>query len=116
MTDKEQVENLHAFLLAVNETNNQFDVLPNHLIDVVIRTPSAGDFKGVVEAAVDFVNNKVAAVVGSLDDDGTEASNKVFNDYKIVQAHSMAMSANLGLGTDYPYKIQTVPSRTLDGK
>ena len=95
--------------------NQQYDILPDHHIEYVIRSPFPEKYTSVISATVDLIKNKVSSVVGSLDNFGTEASNKFLNDFALVQSHSMAMSSDFGVGKSYPYKIQTVPVDSFEG-
>lgn len=114
--DPTQLENLHAFLLAIDEINNQTVILPDHEILFVIRTPYANKFSSVFQATQDLVSNKVLGVVGTLDNYGTDISNNLLTENTIVQSHSMAMGTEFGIGEDYPYKVQTVPIDSFQGK
>ena len=113
--DQQQLENLHAFLLAIDEVNKRSDILPDHHVNFVIRTPLPDSFVSINSASLDLIQNNVSGVVGSLDNFGTDASNRYFNEFKIVQSHSFAMGTEFGIGENYPYKVQTVPIDSFQG-
>ena len=113
--DRRQLENLHAFLLAIDEVNKRNDILPDHHVNFVIRTPFADSVIKINSASLDLIENNVSGVVGSLDNFGTDASNRYFNEFKIVQSHSLAMGTEFGIGENYPFKVQTVPIDSFQG-
>lgn len=58
----------------------------------------------------------VDGVVGSLDNFHTKISNQYLNDVEIVQSHSMAQGTEFGIAEDFPYKVQTLPIESYQGK
>ena len=107
---------MHAFLLAIDEVNNRTDILPYHKIQYVIRSPVAHSFVSISSSSSQLVENNVTGVVGSLDNYGTDISNRYFEEFKITQSHSMAMGTEFVLGDTYPFKVQTVPVDSFQGK
>ena len=109
------MENLHAFKLAIDEINNRSDILPDHHVNFIIRTPLPNKLSSIYENLQSFISNKVSGVVGSLDDFGTDISLQVLQEHQIVQSHSMAMDTSFGVGETYPYKVQVVPIWSFQG-
>ena len=109
------MENLHAFLLAINEVNKRSDILPDHHVNFIIRTPQQNSFVSLGVASLELIKHNVSGVIGSLDDFATDTSNRHFNEFKIVQSHSFAMNNKFGIGENYPYKVQTVPIDSFQG-
>ena len=102
--------------MAINEVNQRTDILPDHQVDFVIRTPLPNSFVSIGAASLDLIQNNVSGVVGSLDSFGTDASNRYLNEFSIVQSHSFAMGTEFGIGERYPFKVQTVPIDSFQGK
>ena len=84
-------------------------------MDFVIRTPLPNSFVNIGAASLELIQNNVSGVVGSLDNFGTDTSNRYFNEFSIVQSHSFAMDTEFGIGTNYPFKVQTVPIDSFQG-
>ena len=115
VVDYQQLENLHAFLLAIDEINKRKDILPDHHVEYVIRTPVSTSFVSIGTSSLDLINHKVLGVVGSLDNFGMDSCSRYFAEYGIVQSQSMAMDTGFGVGISYPFKISTVPIDSFQG-
>ena len=73
--------------------NQRTDLLPDYHINYAIRSPIPNKYSNISSATLDLINSVASSIVGSLDNFGTDASNKLLNDFAIVQSHSMAMDS-----------------------
>jgi ABC-type branched-subunit amino acid transport system substrate-binding protein len=128
-SDDNGAQSLAGFLMAIREINSIPSILPNIRLAVALR--SGRGVYGAITAAQAFTtanfsidsqgkrvpdstfirNNPVGVdvILGAGNDVETEQTNQVLNYFKIVQLHTVATSTDLGVGQDYPYKIQTTP-------
>lgn len=130
--DHGQAQMLAAFLMAINEINSRSDILPHYQLQVAFVNPESDDYVGGMKAAemaskVTFRSGGtyfshagatgVDAVVGGLSNLATIGSNYYFSGetVKILQIHSFANATELGVGADFPYKVQTTPIESFQG-
>jgi len=128
-----QAQMLAAFLMAIKEINARSDILPSYELKVALVSPDSDDYVGGVSAAVklnnevtfsgtatDYFSNSlvgVDAVVGGLGNQATIGSNMYFSGstVKLLQISSFADATELGIGTDFPYKVQTTAIASFEG-
>ncbi len=124
--DPTGVLNLAAFLMAVDEINAKTvdrTLLPGTTLKVAV----AGGFlfEGAVQAAMDlremtypggdsFVG--VDAVVGTLPNVETAASDEMFVHPRVVQMSSVAASTDFTQKAIYPYRASTIPVDSCQGQ
>ena len=113
--DDDQLENLHAFILAINEINSQADILPNHHVSFVVRTSYATKSISTTQNTIDLINRNVQGVVGSLDNFKSVAASQLLNDANLVLSLSYAQGTEFGIGQDFPFKVSTVPIDSFKG-
>lgn len=112
--DEAQASALSGFIMAINEINSNPAVLPDKTIRFVIRNPI-----GIVNATIAGIDLStqfnVDGVIGGCPDRETEFSNQILSNFGKIQVSSVARSAKLSVGKDFPFKARVVPSRTFDG-
>jgi hypothetical protein len=113
-----QAQCLAAFVMAINEINNNPDLLPNTTL--VFGIASGQGFSGAIEAANYFVSSEFGGsgmdiVIGSGNDIETEASNQVFAQSKLIQIHTVSQAVELSQGSSYPWRMQTTPLASFQG-
>lgn len=110
--NSQQAQALAGFLMAVDEANNDYLLLPNHKVEVAIADPT-----GLINATLTSIelSESVDAVVGAVQNYETMISNKILAYYHKVQISSVARSALLSVGKDYPLKARVVPSDSFSG-
>jgi ABC-type branched-subunit amino acid transport system substrate-binding protein len=116
--DSQQAQALAGFLMAINEVNNDTSLLPNHHVEFTIADPT-----GLIDAtlaSIDlssdaFNGQAVDAVVGAVPNYETMTTNKILAHYNKVQVSSVARSALLSVGKDYPLKARVLPSDSFSG-
>jgi len=71
----------------------------------------------LTDAAVDIINDKhrIVGAVSALPYIETSTIDKIFSEYKIVTAHSVATNTDFGDGSLYEYKVQTSPLDSFQG-
>jgi Receptor family ligand binding region/7 transmembrane sweet-taste receptor of 3 GCPR len=134
-SDDNGAQSIAGFLMAIKEINSIPTILPNIRLAVALR--SGRGVYGAITAAQAFTtanfsidshgkrvpdstfirNNPVGVdiILGAGNDIETEQTNQVLNYYKIVQLHTVATSTDLGVGQNYPYKVQTTPIIAYQG-
>lgn len=129
----QQAQSMAAFMMAINEINDNANLLPNFELRVVVRS-ATDDFSGAVRAAeylsldaefqkfinpssmyVSGTNKGVDVVIGAGSNIETTGMNQFFNGREIVQVHTVANDPQLQVGANYPYKIATVPTSSFGG-
>lgn len=133
--DDNGAQSIAGFLMAIKEINSIPTILPNIRLAVALR--SGRGVYGAITAAQAFTianfsidshgkrvpdstfirNNPVGVdvILGAGDNVETEQTNQVLNYFKIVQLHTVATSTDLGVGQNYPYKVQTTPIISYQG-
>ena len=114
--DSNQAQGLAAFLMACEDVNAAFGSKFKFRHAVV----SGIGRKAAVEAAGYLVKDAFSGtgvdfVVSAGENVETMAALKMFEAYRTVQIHALAQDTLLGSGTDYPFKIQTVPIDSFQG-
>lgn len=114
--DANQAQGLAAFLMAVEDVNAAFGSKFKFRHAIV----SGKGRRAAVEVASylareAFSGTGVDIVVSAAENIETMAALKMFEAYRVVQIHALAQDTLLGSGTDYPYKIQTVPIDSFQG-
>ena len=128
------VQSFAAFMMAVDEINQSPTLLPNVHLNVALRT--GHDPYGALEAAQEFLtvdfsrvgvssstyvgNTPIGVdfVVGAGDNDETEFSDMVLQQFNIVQLHTVASDTRFALGRSYTcnkYKVQNLPVISFQG-
>lgn len=131
----QQAQSMAAFMMAINEINENSELLPNYELRVAVIS-ATDDFNGAVSAAEyltlnvafqEYINPSssslyvsgsskgVDVVVGAGSNIETTAIDQFFNGRKLVQVHTVANDPQLQVGANYPYKIATVPSSSFEG-
>lgn len=133
--DDNGAQSLAGFLMAINEINSIPSILPNVRLSVAFRSGSG--VYGAITAAQAFTTANftidssgkrvlestfirdnpigVDVILGAGNDDETEQINQVLNHFRIVQLHTVATSTILGVGQNFPYKVQTTPIISYEG-
>ena len=128
-------QSVAGFLMAINEINKSPTILPNVHLSVALRGGSGA--YGAITAAQSFLtanfstnshgrrvpsssfirNNPIGVdvILGAGNDIETVQTNQILNYFKIVQLHTVAMTTDLGIGQNYPYKVQTTPIISYQG-
>jgi len=129
--DANQAQSLAAFMMAVDEINQNGVILPNFELQVAVRSGSS-DFTGAVNSAeylaaaaifsdtnpnryVSQSNVGVDIVVGARDDVETVAMNQILTGKNLIQVHTVAQDTQLGVGASFPNKIGTLPVDSFQG-
>lgn len=120
--DLVQIENLAAFILAIDAINNKTDGIFDNLLpntQIVFSFRSGAGYAGGI-AAADSVTKAfngigIVGVVNGLTNLEVTLDNELFKDHALVQSHSMAQDSNLGTANSFPYKVQTVPLDSFEG-
>lgn len=93
--DKDQMEHLAVFMMAIDEINRNQTMLPGYELKYIIR--SAYTYvQGATLANNVAKNYNIVAAVGALPFEETAGIDRVFAEEQIVMAHSVAMSTELG--------------------
>lgn len=133
--NRDGAQSVAGFLMAIKEINRSPTLLPNVHLSVALRGGSGA--YGAITAAQSFMtanfstnshgrrvpsssfirNNPIGVdvVLGAGDDIETVQTNQVLNYFKIVQLHTVAVTTDLGIGVNYPYKVQTTPIISYQG-
>jgi Receptor family ligand binding region/7 transmembrane sweet-taste receptor of 3 GCPR len=128
-------QSVAGFLMAIKEINRSPTLLPNVHLSVALRGGSGA--YGAITAAQSFLtanfstnsygrrvssssfirNNPIGVdvILGAGNDIETVQTNQVLNYFKIVQLHTVAMTTDLGIGQNYPFKVQTTPIISYQG-
>jgi len=117
--DNNQVQCLAAFKMAIAEINSNHTLLPNTTLVTAI-TSGLG-FSGAIEAANTLISSKfggtgVDIVIGSGNDIETAASNQVLAHSGLIQIHAVSKAVDLSQGSIYPWRIQTTPLASFQGR
>eukprot|EP01041_Mallomonas_annulata_P015518 gene15518-32795_t len=113
------VQSLSAFLMAIREINSKNDILPNHILNITVRTPLG--FSETVKTTIDiqtraFNGLGVDAFVTALPYITTAALNNVINEnYRKLYITTVTGAVALSPKDVGSYKIRTVPADAYNG-
>jgi hypothetical protein len=115
---------LAAFIMAIEDVNNNPDILPNTRIEFAFR--SASSFSESIYSTDELLHNvfgtssaigdiHINGIIGGNENMETMASNMMLNDFNTVQLHTRAQDVDFGDGSKYRYKVQTCPIDSFQG-
>lgn len=114
----EQAQCLAAFLMAIEEINNDTSLLPETTI--VSGIIDGVDFRGTIKAATSLLNDYfggsgVDMVVSTGNDLETKISSQLFSQNSIIQIHTVSQAVELSNGNLYSSRLQTTPLLSYQG-
>ena len=118
VADPLQTQCLAAFIMAIEEINNNSHLLPNTTL--VTGVIGANDFLGSIQAATSlmidyFGGTGVDMVVSTGDDIETAISSQLFSQNSIIQIHTVSQAVELSNGNLYSKRLQTKPLLSFQG-
>ena len=117
--DIQQAQCLAAFLMAIDEINANKALLPRtRLVSGVV---SGLGIIGALEAATqltqkEFGGTGVNIVIGAGGDTETKATDQIFSQSQTIQIHTISQAVELSQGASYPWRLQTSPLASYQGK
>lgn len=111
----DQLEHLGAFLIAINEINEDSTILPNHHLNYAIR--SGVNINGAADATLSLMEIiDLGGVVSSFHNLEASTATQLLGADKIMTVNSMTDDTKFGTAKDYPYKAQTIPIEAFEGQ